>query len=75
MLAPAAAAIGDKIRVLLGGFVSYAFRGRNKIEYEFVVECYIHGLMDGEIMADKESKNTTLIDFVLTGSMLKIGGS
>jgi hypothetical protein len=56
-LVPSYAEIGDEIWVLLGGQVLYVLREAGKKyvlfgekEYEFIGECYIHGLMDGEAM-------------------------
>jgi hypothetical protein len=50
-LAPAAAAVGDKICVLFGGQVLYVLRQNKDVEtHEFIGECYVHGLMDGQAM-------------------------
>ncbi|KAH8728599.1 hypothetical protein GQ44DRAFT_724064 [Phaeosphaeriaceae sp. PMI808] len=51
-LGPAAAQIGDKICVLLGGQVLYVLRDRNDSHFEFVRECYVHGMMDGQACED-----------------------
>ncbi|OCL11408.1 hypothetical protein AOQ84DRAFT_269871, partial [Glonium stellatum] len=47
-IGPAACEIGDIVCVLFGGQVLYVLRPRNNGKYEFVGECYIHGLMDGQ---------------------------
>ncbi|KAF2844805.1 hypothetical protein T440DRAFT_483907 [Plenodomus tracheiphilus IPT5] len=47
-LAPAAAQINDCVCVLFGGQVLYLLRDRPDGRYEFVGECYVHGMMDGE---------------------------
>jgi hypothetical protein len=50
-LAPAAAAMRDKICVLFGGQVLCVLRQNNDGKtHEFMGECYVHGLMDGQAM-------------------------
>ena len=52
-LVPAAARLGDRIVLIFGGSVLYVLRPREGLlasQYEFVGECYIHGLMDGEVL-------------------------
>jgi hypothetical protein len=61
-LGPAAAQIGDQVCVLLGGQVLYVLRGCNEGEFEFVGECYVHGMMDGLAC---ESKYFSQKEFVL----------
>ncbi|KAI8942843.1 hypothetical protein NX059_000883 [Plenodomus lindquistii] len=46
-LAPAAAQVGDKVCVFFGGQVLYVIRDRADGRFEFVGECYVHGMMDG----------------------------
>lgn len=53
-LGPVAARIGDKVCVLLGGQVLYVLRDRDEGCYEFVGECYVHGMMDGQALEDEE---------------------
>ncbi len=61
---PSATAIGDRVCVLLGGKTPYVLRlshkkttenGSSSLEYTFVGDAYVHGLMDGEAfdMAEK----------------------
>ena len=63
-LVPSATAIGDRICVLSGGKTPYVLRpshkknkedGTSSLEYTFVGDAYVHGLMDGEAfeMAEK----------------------
>ncbi|KAH7076793.1 heterokaryon incompatibility protein-domain-containing protein [Paraphoma chrysanthemicola] len=47
-LGPAAAEIGDEVCVFSGGQVLYVVRKQNSDEHEFMGECYVHGMMDGE---------------------------
>ena len=61
---PAATRVGDLVCVLFGGQVLYVLRGADHNHFEFVGECYIHGLMDGEAfkqgdthVAEKETFN------------------
>jgi hypothetical protein len=52
-LGPAAAQVGDKVYVLLGGQVLYVLRDHGESQFEFVGECYVHGMMDGQACSDK----------------------
>lgn len=48
-LAPGFAEIGDLVCVLFGGHVLYVLRKKDQASlYQFVGECYIHGMMDGK---------------------------
>ena len=51
-LVPSSAMVGDLISIFLGGQVLYCLRRRAIVEheYEYIGECYIHALMDGEAM-------------------------
>ena len=50
-LGPGFARTGDLICVLFDGHVLYVLRKNNRSSlFEFVGECYIHGMMDGEAM-------------------------
>ena len=64
-LGPAAAKVGDQICVLHGGQVLYVLRARSANEHEFVGECYVHGLMDGEAMAMQMSLDLPDEKFIL----------
>jgi hypothetical protein len=59
-LAPQASVVGDEICALLGGKVPYVIR-RYGDRYTFVGECYIFGLMNGEVLAGLDYK--MLVDF------------
>ncbi|KAM5349851.1 hypothetical protein ACJ41O_006356 [Fusarium nematophilum] len=48
-LAPLATAVGDEVCVLLGGNVPYVIRQEGQ-RYRFVGECYVFGIMDGEVL-------------------------
>ncbi|KAI0198010.1 heterokaryon incompatibility protein-domain-containing protein [Astrocystis sublimbata] len=50
-LGPAAAKAGDSVCVLMGGRLLYCLRALTGGRHEFVGECYVHGLMDGEVLA------------------------
>lgn len=52
-LGPAAAKVDDKVCMFSGGQVLYVVRGRKDPRFEFVGECYVHGLMDGEACEDE----------------------
>jgi hypothetical protein len=47
-LGPAAADAGDQVCVFAGGQVLYVVRSVANDEHEFIGECYVHGMMDGE---------------------------
>lgn len=51
-LIPVSAVVNDQIYVLLGGQVLYVLRTYNRDDWNhtYIGECYIHGLMDGEVM-------------------------
>ncbi|RII09756.1 hypothetical protein CUC08_Gglean005746 [Alternaria sp. MG1] len=52
-LGPAAAQIDDEICLLLGGQVCYVLRTRKDGHHEFIGECYVHGMMDGQACEDE----------------------
>jgi len=50
-LAPADAEVGDEIHLLAGGNVPYVLRRRSgDLAFTFVGECYVHGIMFGELV-------------------------
>jgi Heterokaryon incompatibility protein (HET) len=51
-LALGAAAVGDDVCLFLGGSVLYVLRKKEDGPYEFMGECYTHGLMDGEALKE-----------------------
>lgn len=56
--------IGDLVVVLLGGKVPFVLReSRTKGKFFLVGECYVHGIMNGEVMQDglREQKDFYLI--------------
>jgi hypothetical protein len=50
-IGPASMAEGDIICVFFGGHVLYVLRAADSGLYEYIGDCYIHGLMDGEVFA------------------------
>jgi hypothetical protein len=50
-LAPSGAEAGDSICVFLGGDVPYILREVNSGIWEFIGECYLHEMMDGQALA------------------------
>lgn len=52
-LGPATLAIGDEVCLFSGGQVLYAVRKASEDRFEFMGECYVHGLMDGEACSDE----------------------
>lgn len=57
-IVPAATRLGDLVGVLFGGQVFYVLRDAGQDVYEFVGECYIHGLMDGEAFQQGDARAT-----------------
>ena len=52
-LGAAATDVGDSVCVLFGGQVLYLLREKsNSDDWEFIGECYVHGMMDGEAVKD-----------------------
>jgi hypothetical protein len=52
-LGPPAAQVGDQVCLLLGGQVLYVLRDRGYGHREFIGECYVHGMMDGQACEDE----------------------
>ncbi|KAF5847637.1 hypothetical protein GGP41_000363 [Bipolaris sorokiniana] len=52
-LGPAAAQVNDQVCLLLGGQVLYVLRICEDNHPEFVGECYVHGMMDGQACEDE----------------------
>jgi Heterokaryon incompatibility protein (HET) len=49
-IGPEEVQIGDKIYVVLGSNVPFILRDQRNGTFTFVGECYVHGIMDGEVM-------------------------
>ncbi|CAI4213112.1 unnamed protein product [Parascedosporium putredinis] len=49
-LVPQCVREGDQIFALLGGQVLYALRSLGDGTHKFLGECYVHGMMDGEVL-------------------------
>jgi hypothetical protein len=64
-LVPAAAEVNDKICVFFGGQVLYIIREVDEGKHEFIGECYVHGLMDGEALDPLGCYEERAEDFVL----------
>ena len=66
---PCSARLQDRICVLLGGQVLYVLRDvkgeHQENTFEYVGECYTHGLMDGEVMRWVEAGEATIEQFTL----------
>lgn len=61
-LAPPAAQTGDIVCVLSGGDVPYVLREKDIGNWEFVGECSLHGMMDGQGFAGKSTE-----EFIIHG--------
>lgn len=75
--APQGARSGDLIAALVGGFQPYILRPENEFadpeandsRYEFVGDCYLHGVMDAEPFKDSSGKylrEVKLVDITIT---------
>ena len=66
-LVPISAQAGDHVYVLLGGQVLYVLRTHSKNDNNFMVvgECYINGLMDGEVMQWVHDGRASVDDILL----------
>jgi hypothetical protein len=64
-LAPVAVRSGDVLAILLGCNFPVVLRPYRDDLYQVVGECYVHGLMDGEILSQKNDENPPLQEFVL----------
>ena len=58
------AEIGDLVAVLHGGETPYLLRKEGS-NYTFVASCYVHGIMDGEVLAERERGDRVDKAFVL----------
>lgn len=70
-LAPAAARAGDEIAVLVGCCVPIVLRrNEGKSIWQVVGECYVHGIMNGEVLrtAVKERREH-LVEDIVTASV------
>jgi hypothetical protein len=66
-LAPSAAREGDKICLFFGAQVPFLVRKAEDGLYQFVGECYVHGIIDGEVMraaTDNEEIGALIEDLV-----------
>ncbi|EUC29241.1 hypothetical protein COCCADRAFT_40367 [Bipolaris zeicola 26-R-13] len=53
-LAPIMIHAGDVVAILLGSQIPILLRPVGDNRFQFVGECYVHGLMDGEILSDED---------------------
>ncbi|OCL04475.1 hypothetical protein AOQ84DRAFT_252536, partial [Glonium stellatum] len=48
-IAPEESQVGDIVFIILGNETPFLVRGGKHGAYRFVGECYIHGIMDGDL--------------------------
>ncbi|SPJ72129.1 related to heterokaryon incompatibility protein (het-6OR allele) [Fusarium torulosum] len=65
-LGPPDVRVGDSICVLLGGSVPYVLRQNSDDSWCYIGECYIHGIMDGEIVTKAVKSKTEPVEFKIT---------
>ena len=63
-ICPASTAVGDQVCLLSGSQVPYILR-QNDQRYQLVGECYVHGIMDGEIVRMHRDDGLTSTAFCL----------
>ena len=64
-LAPIAVRQGDVVAILLGCKCPMVLRPYSDNLYHVIGECYVHGLMDGEILSQESGENTLEREFIL----------
>ncbi|OTA52530.1 HET-domain-containing protein [Hypoxylon sp. EC38] len=62
-LGPPSLETGDSVCVLVPGTVAYALRDSEKGRWKYVGECYLHGIMNGEIIEDVAQNEDTYTTF------------
>ena len=67
-LVPKSAVISDKVYMFLGGQVLYTLRPDRSDEsrFTYIGECYLHGLMDGEVITWVNCGTARIEELVLT---------
>jgi hypothetical protein len=46
---PRGTEFGDKICIMLGGYVPFVLQESSDGYFKFIGECYVYGIMDGEV--------------------------
>lgn len=66
-LAPSSARLGDLVAILLGCSVPVLLRkAENQDEWVFVGECYLDGVMHGEVLGESKDEGWTKQNFALS---------
>ncbi|KAK0638428.1 Heterokaryon incompatibility protein 6 [Lasiodiplodia hormozganensis] len=60
-LLPRHSKVGDIVCVFVGCHVPFVIRGTGSGRYQLVGECYVHGIMDGEVMDMQEVPHISVI--------------
>ncbi len=63
-LAPEMARAGDAVCVLQGGDVPFVVRPKGEDSWEFVGECYVHGIMQGEVVQEAKREDVKMFHLV-----------
>jgi hypothetical protein len=63
-IGPASMAEGDTVCVFFGGHVLYVLRAVDLDSYECIGECYVHGLMDGEVLTEERGLEERLFTII-----------
>ena len=72
-MVPVSATVGDAIFAFVGGQVLYVLRttGLSTKYNTYIGEAYVHGLMDGEVMAWVQSDVEPIVDLTLVSLMIE----
>ncbi|KAH9938936.1 heterokaryon incompatibility protein-domain-containing protein [Amylocystis lapponica] len=62
---PRTAKPGDWVCALLGGEMPFVLRDKGNGQFRLIGECYLHGIMDGEVMEELKRGKRTLRDIVM----------
>ena len=71
-LGPDDSKVGDLVCVLFGCSVPVVLRRTAPDDYEFIGECYVHGIMDGEAVQGLSTQNLNEVERRNLGSLFKI---
>ncbi|KAH8755177.1 hypothetical protein BGZ57DRAFT_933466 [Hyaloscypha finlandica] len=64
-IGPTGCANGDIVCVLLGGELPYVLRPVGNERYKMVGQCYMHGIMDGEVIRGARGGQFVYKDFAI----------
>ncbi len=63
-VAPEMAREGDAVCILQGGCMPFVLRPKGDDQWEFVGECYVHGIMNGEVVGEAKREDVKMFRLV-----------